>query len=143
MKPRYYPRAVINASEVFTGSGFTGEGQVLDVTVPGCLIQSCFSAKKGDSLTIRMTLAHSGCAFLVDRAVVRWVEGTRFGVEFIEMGQKEQWRFNAAVERLLAQQPDCYARPARKQFSHQRGRLNWHLVTSEVGWNVGAGASPS
>jgi hypothetical protein len=133
MKPRYYPRAVVNASAIFTGSGFTGEGQVLDLTVPGCLIQSRFSAKKGESLTLRLAFPKIGITFLVARAVVRWVEGSRFGVEFVEMDQKERVRYNAAVDILLKHQAARHVQPdQKKKYSSQTGGMNWHLVTYGV-----------
>lgn len=127
MKPRYYPRAMVKASAIFTGGGFTGEGHVLDLTVPGCLIESRFSAKKGDSLTLRLAFPQAGATFLVARAVVRWVDGPRFGVEFIEMDQKERLRYNATVDKLLQHQAASHAQPSRKRYSRQPGGLNWHL----------------
>ena len=47
MQPRYYPRAVVQRSAVFPVDGRTGEGQMLDLTVPGCLIDSSCSPYKG------------------------------------------------------------------------------------------------
>ena len=110
MVPRYYPRVQVKAFASFTGSGvtcggITCEGTVLDVTVPGCLIQSSsVSARKGDSLTLRVTIPQVRATFLVARAVVRWVDELRFGVEFVEMDPKERVRYNATVNRLLQQQ---------------------------------------
>jgi len=54
MKPRYYLRVIVQGSAVFTVGGFTGEGQVLDLTVPGCLIDSPLSPNKGDLPVLRM-----------------------------------------------------------------------------------------
>jgi hypothetical protein len=104
MKPRYYPRAVVQASAIFTVGGLTGEGQVLDLTVPGCLIDSPRSPNEGDSLTLCVSLSQGGATFRVARGVVRWVEGSRFGVEFIEMDLRERFRYNATVGTLLNQQ---------------------------------------
>ena len=104
MIPRFYPRVQVKASASIIGCGFTGNGTVLDVTVPGCLIESRLPVRKGDSLTLRVTIPQVRATFLVARAVVRWVDGLRFGVEFIEMQSKERVRFNATVDRLLQQQ---------------------------------------
>ena len=101
MKPRYFLRAVVQASAVFTVDGRVGEGQVLDLTVPGCLIDSQCSPQKGDSLELCLDIPRIGFMFRVTRGVVRWVEGSRFGVEFIEMDQPERLRYNATVGRLL------------------------------------------
>ena len=51
MQPRYYRRAVVQRSAVFPVDGRTGEGQMLDLTVPDCLIDSPCSPNKGDSLS--------------------------------------------------------------------------------------------
>ena len=54
MKPRYSPRVRVQGSAAFTVGGFTGNGQVLDLTVPGCLIDSPLSPNKGDLPVLRM-----------------------------------------------------------------------------------------
>ena len=104
MKPRYYPRAIVHGSAVFTVGGVIGEGQVLDLTVPGCLIASPCSPHKGDSLELCLDLPQLSAPFRVARGVVRWVQRSRFGVEFIEMDKQEQLRYNAAVGTLLHKQ---------------------------------------
>lgn len=104
MKPRYCSRAVVRGSAVFTVDGLIGEGQVLDLTVPGCLIDSPFSPKKGDSLELCLDLPELGAMFRVARGVVRWMQGSRFGVEFIEMEQRERFRYNATLGTLLHEQ---------------------------------------
>ena len=127
MKPRYSPRVRVQGSAAFTVGGFTGNGQVLDLTVPGCLIDSPLSPQKGDSLMLRVSLPEIGATFCVARGVVRWVQGSFFGVEFIEMDQKERLRYNAIVGKLLQHQAAGPARPDRKSYSRQPGGMNWHL----------------
>ena len=132
MKPRYHPRVMVQASAVFTMGGLTGEGQVLDLTVPGCLIDSPLSPQKGDSLALHVELPEARAAFRVALGVVRWVQGTRFGVEFIEMDQQERLRYNAVVGNLLQQQAARHARPDQQSYSRQPGGGNWHLDEHEV-----------
>jgi hypothetical protein len=127
MNPRYYPRVVVQGSAVFTVNGFTGEGRVLDLTVPGCLIDSPFAPNEGDSLTLRVTLPQESTPFRVTRGVVRWVRGSCFGVEFIEMNQQERVRYNTTVSTLLHRQTACHARPDQTNYSRQPGGVNWHL----------------
>ena len=104
MKPRYYPRAVVQGSAIFTVDGRISEGQVLDLTVPGCLINSPCSPDKGDSLTLCLDVSQVGALVSVALGVVRWVQGSRFGVEFIEMDLRERFRYNATVSTLLHEQ---------------------------------------
>lgn len=127
MKPRYYPRAVVQGSAVFTVGGLTGEGQVLDLTVPGCLIDSPLSPKRGDSLELCLGLPQVGATFRVALGVVRWVQGSCFGVEFIAMDPKERLRYNATVGKFLQHQAASHARPDQKSYSRQPGGVNWHL----------------
>jgi hypothetical protein len=101
----------VQGSAVFIVDGFTHEGQVLDLSVPGCLIDSPVSPKKGDSLTLCLDLPQVGALFCVARAVVRWVQGSRFGVEFIEMDQTERLHYNAAVANFLQHQTASHSRP--------------------------------
>jgi PilZ domain len=124
MKPRYRPRVTVQASAVFIVGGISGEGRVLDLTVPGCLIESPLSPQKGDSLALRVKMSQVGSTFRVTRGVVRWVHGRRFGVEFIEMDPLERQRYNAIVDKLLHQQA---ARRNRQSYSGQPGGMNWHL----------------
>jgi len=132
MTPRYYPRAIVQASAVFTVGGLTGEGQVLDLTVPGCLIESPLSLKPGDSLTLRVNLPQMGATFRVALGVVRWVEGTRFGVEFVQMDQHDRLRYNALVGALLHQQTAAPPQSTRTRYSRPLDGVNWHLDTHGV-----------
>ena len=132
MKPRYSPRAAVEGSAVFTIGGFTGEGQVHDLTVPGCLIESPFSPKNGEFLTLRLRLPKVGVTFRVALGVVRWVQGSRFGVEFIEMDHTERLRFNAIVGELLQQQAASQAQPGRKSYSRQPHKVNRDQEEREV-----------
>ena len=118
---------MVQASAVFTVGGLMGEEQVLDLTVPGCLIDSPLSPQKGDSLTLRLDFPQAGATFRIALGVVRWVQGSCFGVEFIEMDQQEQLRYNAIVGKLLQHRAASPVRPNPKSYSRQPGRVNWHL----------------
>ena len=65
MKLRYYLRVIVQGSAVVTVGGFTGEGQVRDLTVPGCLIDSPLSPNKGDLPVLHMNLPQEGATFRV------------------------------------------------------------------------------
>lgn len=112
--PRSFPRAIVHGTAVVRIRGFKGEGQVLDVTVPGCSIDSPLSPKKGDSVTLRVSLLHAGASFHVALGIVRWVQGSRFGVEFIEMEPSERERYHAAVATCLHRQAASPGRPEER-----------------------------
>ena len=118
---------MVQASAVFTVGGLMGEEQVLDLTVPGCLIDSPLSPQKGDSLTLRLGFPKAGATLRVAMGVVRWVQGSRFRVEFIEMDPKDQLRYNAIVGKLLQHRAASPVRPNPKSYSRQLCGMNWHL----------------
>lgn len=123
MKARYFPRAVVQGSAVFNVGGLIGEGQVLDLTVPGCSIHGSPSPNKGDSLELCLDLHQTGAMFTVTRGIVRWVQGSRFGVEFIEMDQTERLRYNAVVATCLRHQATCRAQREELQSPAQHHEL--------------------
>jgi hypothetical protein len=64
---------------------------VLDLSVPGCLLETGLHLKVGQSLRLKLTVA-SGKPLGITLAVVRWVNGRRAGIEFIRMSKEDQAR---------------------------------------------------
>ncbi len=122
MKRRYLQRASVRGSVVFTVAGLTGEGEVLNLTVPGCMIESTLTPGKGDCMTLRLFIPQFCAAFSVSMGVVRWVKGRRFGVEFIAMKQKDRLRYNACVAKYLQGKTG-----SPKHYGSEPGSVNWHL----------------
>ena len=60
----------------------SGDGHVYDLSGNGCAIQSAVSVRVGDMLQLRIIIPEADQSLKVRRALVRWVEGCRFGVEF-------------------------------------------------------------
>lgn len=129
MKPRYSERVSIESSVTFTIGAHAGEGRALDITVPGCLVESPVSVKVGDRMRLRLLLPDHQSPLLVSLAVVRWVRGLRFGVEFIGMEEKERLRLNRFVTQLLQRRAQIGSR-GKEHFS-ESGMLNWHLDVYE------------
>jgi hypothetical protein len=83
MKPRCHKRIQIEATVTFTIGSRVGEGRALDISVPGCLIESPISVKEGDYLQLEVFLPRLTSPISVALAAVRWTNGSQFGVEFI------------------------------------------------------------
>ena len=62
-----------------------GDGEVQDLSNPGCQIQSTACVLKGECLQRKMCLPGVKSSLAVAMGVVRWTNGSRFGVEFIKM----------------------------------------------------------
>ena len=63
---------------------------MLDLTLPGCLIESSAAIEDGQSLQLELFLPGLNLPVSVTLGVVRWTKGKRFGVEFIKMHESQQ-----------------------------------------------------
>ena len=126
MKPRYKDRIRLKCSVTFTTGLQTGEGRVLDLTSPGCLIESAVAVQKDQSVQLKMSLPGVKSPFIVTLGVVRWSRGNQFGVEFIKMDEANR----VVLDRFMAHHIAdlLHARTGRQSFSDPGGQ-NWHLET--------------
>ncbi len=79
----------------FFGDGeFEGEATVLDISTNGCKATSLTEVKVGLSLKLSIFLQDQQWPLRIDHAVVRWVDGQNFGMEFtgIRPAQRERLR---------------------------------------------------
>lgn len=83
---------------VFTGEAYVGEGTVLNVSVPGCAVHSRRRVQSGSYLEMRILVPDTTSPLRVGLAKVRWCEGRRFGVEFIQMPGEDQVRLGRLVK---------------------------------------------
>ena len=78
----------------FGDDDFEGEGAVLDVSTTGCRASSSINLEPGKILKLSLFLPDHKWPLRVDQAIVRWVNGQEFGVEFtsIRLAQRERLR---------------------------------------------------
>ena len=101
MKRRYKNRVQYGASVRFSNSELSGQGRVLDITAPGCQIESLQRVVKGQYLELTIALPGEAPPLRVHLAAVRWIKGTRFGVEFIKMDGSDQQMLDAFMAEHL------------------------------------------
>ena len=91
MNPRYEQRvqSEASASVRFSNGELSGEGQIIDITVPGCQIESLQRVQRGQYFQLQIPLPGLTSPLTVDLAAVRWTKGIRLGVEFIRMDESE------------------------------------------------------
>lgn len=97
MESRYSTRVPVECSVVFAGDALIGEGRVIDVSLPGCLMESQEDVKVGDYVRLKLSLPDQKPPITVPLAVVRWAEGNRVGVEFIRSSEDDQVRLTRFV----------------------------------------------
>lgn len=106
VEARSSERIALQCSIVIANGIQVGEGRVLDVSVRGCLVEGPVLVRVGDHLQLRLFLPDSDLSMCVSLAAVRWAQGLRFGVEFIEVDEKHR----ACLNHFVSLQADPWAR---------------------------------
>ena len=90
-------RLALQCSIIVANGVETGEGQVLNLSKHGCLVESPLHIKAGDHIQLRLFLPESDQSVCASLAVVRWVQATLFGVEFLMIDEKHRSRLNQFI----------------------------------------------
>jgi hypothetical protein len=93
-------RVPVSYPVMFQTDWYLDEGEVVDLSVPGCAIESSRCLIPDEYVRLQVLLPHD--AVRVDVAKVRWVERNRFGLEFLKMPEADK-------DRLLGLVKDFYA----------------------------------
>lgn len=92
MQTRYSQRVLVDYSVMFAGENVVGEGRILDLSLPGCLLESSQNMTAGEYIQLRLFLPDCAAPLNVALAAVRWADGCKLGVEFIRTSREEQRR---------------------------------------------------
>ncbi len=127
MKARYSERIHAKGRVIIAVGSHVNEGRILNLTVPGCLLEGPLCMNMGDSIKLKLFLPGLHSPFSVELAVVRWINGFQFGVEFIKMGERDQRQLHQFIAQDRSDQA-LKKKGTRQQFSDPGGQ-NWHLET--------------
>ena len=94
---RLSERLALQCSIIVANGVQTGEGRVLNLSKHGCLVESPLHVKAGDHLQLRLFLPDSDQSVCASLAVIRWVQATLFGVEFLTLDEKYRSRLNQFI----------------------------------------------
>jgi hypothetical protein len=75
---------------MFQTDWYMDEGEVLDLSLPGCAIESSRCLIPDEYVRLQVLSPHH--AVRVEVAKVRWAEGNRFGLEFLKMREADKDR---------------------------------------------------
>lgn len=81
----------------FGDEDLEGEATVLDVSTTGCRAPSRIDVKVGTVLKLSLFLSDYKWPLRVEQSVVRWVDGERFGLEFIAIQPAQRERLRALI----------------------------------------------
>ena len=96
MTLRYSDRKKTTCKVTLSCGARVGEGQVLDMTVPGCLLETAVQLERGQTVQLRIYLDKQR-PMRIDLGVVRWAEHGKAGIEFVRMAHEDALRLRFYV----------------------------------------------
>lgn len=117
MKSRAYARFPTRCLVYFAGEDLEGAGQLVEISLAGCVVESDVPVTTGMFLQLEVNLAGHEPPLVIALAPVRWANGQRFGVEFIGIDTDPQDRVRRFVRTLasIRAQPTRSPRAKRAQ----------------------------
>jgi hypothetical protein len=93
-------RLSVNRRLFFFGEDeFEGEASIVDISTNGCKATSLSEVKIGLTLKLSLFLQDQQWPLRIDHAVVRWVDGQNFGMEFTGIRPAQRERLRAILMR--------------------------------------------
>jgi hypothetical protein len=77
-----------------------GEGDIVDLSISGCRIESAADVQPGASLEVRIVTNSQQAPLLIRQAIVRWKRLQQFGLEFVTMDTGEWTRLQHTVKQI-------------------------------------------
>ena len=99
MEVRYSLRVPVEGTVMFSGERCVGDGNLIDVSLPGCLLQTARQLEEGEYLSLRVLLPGQVVPLKIPLAVVRWGKHGLAGLEFIQSSLSDQRRLRQFVRR--------------------------------------------
>lgn len=91
-------RLSLNCRLFFFGEDdFEGEATILDLSTGGCQATSLTELQVGTALRLSLFLQDQQWPVRIDGAMVRWVHGNSFGLEFTEIRSAQRERIRAVI----------------------------------------------
>jgi hypothetical protein len=88
----------------YLGDGMAGEGIIKDLSLSGSYMTGNASVSVGTVLALQMFVPGDPEPLLIDRAVVQWVKGVEFGVDFNKLQPKVTERITQIISALVKTQ---------------------------------------
>ena len=101
MDTRQHPRFPARFHSSFTSvTVVSGEGDVVDLSLRGCRVQSLTDVQPGACLEVRIAVLEHEPPIQIQQAVVRWSREHQFGLEFVTMAPEEWARLQHTVKQI-------------------------------------------
>jgi hypothetical protein len=101
MEQRKNPRFPVRFRSSFTSLNIVGgDGNITDLSLRGCRVESQTEVRPGTSLELRVHTSEEEPPLKIQEAVVRWSRAQQFGLEFVTLGPEEWARLQHTVTQL-------------------------------------------
>lgn len=101
MEQRQNPRFPVRFRSSFTSLNIVGgDGDIIDLSLRGCRVESQTEVRPGTSLELRIQTSEEEPPLKIQEAVVRWSRVEQFGLEFVTMAPEEWARLQHTVTQL-------------------------------------------
>jgi hypothetical protein len=103
---------------LYGSEGSVGEGLIQDLSLNGSYIMGNRPVPLGGSLTLQLFVPGDPRPLIIDRVMVKWVEGLAFGVDFGTLNAKIADRITTTIATLVTAQHGVF----RKEHVHIESR---------------------
>jgi len=104
---RAMPRLRVQFRTTFsTSSKLEGPGNMLDLSMGGCHIESPVTVEPGVSLELRIYVPDIDWPLMIEAASVQWVSGQTFGLAFFRITEPEHQRLEQVISHLREEMED-------------------------------------
>ena len=101
MELRKHLRFHVQFRSSFSSVGMVGgEGDIVDLSISGCRIESVTDVQPGSSLEVRIMTKAQESPIQIEQTIVRWKRGRQFGLEFVTIDMGEWARLQHTVEQI-------------------------------------------
>lgn len=101
MEQRQIPRFPARFRSSFTSLNIVGgDGNVVDLSLRGCRVESQTPVMPGTALEVRIETLNEEPPLKIQEAVVRWSQDQHFGLEFVVLAPEEWARLQHTVTQL-------------------------------------------
>lgn len=90
-------RLAVTYPAMYCVTSTVGEGQVTNLSAMGCAIETDEPLLMNQQMALRLLLPDKSDSLPIDAAEVKWVAGTRAGVEFIHLEREANLRLHSFV----------------------------------------------
>ena len=101
MDLRSSTRATVTYPVRLSSDSMTGEGTVINLSLPGCAIETNLPVQPGEYLELLVMAPDQARPLAVELAKVRWATQQKVGIEFIRVRRDDQSRIQRLIRPLL------------------------------------------